>query len=467
MWYHRGVLNPRNASQFIGAVVLATLLSVPAGAQAQSDDSSFGSALDKAVNDFNKAMEGLSDKEEKKGGSAEDGKPSDKAGADSEGAAKKEKKQAQSLEERIQDALDQSDELRRKIRETKAQMADIFHKVRIAQKVIGTQYVRLGRDIANVQSVYKKAMAGDAEGADLFQRLEDAAATTQRETEKVTTYAIRYENKPDLKGMILKAHRNTLKISALEGAIRELRGDYAEIFEGVEKNVAGVDPESLQGGIEKQKRLLRQVSATTNRMTTPLIRTTVRSEAVLRDVADRYRDLDDRMDNTVETFNEAGEKFYFEAGKQIAKMGLLLASLTQDTDGIAGVLGKIGTAITLVEELESTRKDLQQFREFYDWFVANKDALKNMNEQTASQSASAADAVSGIVKDVRGYRREIIGGLQDVYAGQEATLETAAAEFEKAAEKAESEGREKAKAERKNLATSVSTNFPSAASAES
>lgn len=453
-------------------IVLAAALVVatPTLAAAQSGSDSEGksdSGSTSAGDAFNSFLEDLDKAADKLGGNGSGGDAGSAGDGDTEAAASGEgkdgkPKKPENFEQKLKDALDQSDELRAKMREIKHEMARIFHRVRVAQKAIGAQYVQLGRNMALVHQQYQKIAKTGGDGS-LLTRLADASMKTQEGVERVTTYAMRYEERPDLKGLILQAHRNTLKISALRGAVEKLRGEYAEMFQGVVDEADAVDPQSLQGQKKRQKRLLNALVDAGNKMTTPLIRQTEKSEAVLRDVAERYRSLSEEMEETVADFNETGGRYAVEAGKQIAIMAGLVTYMTQDTDSVAGFVSKIGAGVATVQKLKEFIDEFRQFRDFYGWFKENKSALEKLNRQTRQQSTQVRESVSDMVVTVQSYRKDIVNRLDKIEQAQEGTLDQAAQAFKAAAKEAKDKATSDAEDERENLASGMSSGFPSTA----
>lgn len=476
----RGLRATRVAIALIAALVL---IGTPSIGLAQSDSESDAEQSESEEGSskgfFEQMGEDFGEFSNKLGGAAEnaledieaqgdtDEYQADDGEADSESADESSQPDSpETFEAKLKDALDQSDEIRRNMRQIKNEMGRIFHQVRVSQKAIGAQYVQLGRQMATVHQTYEKISRTSGDNGALLKQLADSSMRSQEAVEQVTTFAMRYKDQPDLKGMILQAHRNTLKISALKGAVEKLRGEYEKMFTGVSEHINEIDSESIRGQTNRQEKLLQRISAAGNQMTTPLIRQTRKSEAVLRDVAEQYRSLSDEMIKTVEKFNETGSRYAIEAGKQIAIMTGLIAYIAEGPDSAAGILTKIGAGVATVQKLKEFVTEFQEFRQFYGWFKENKEALKRINAQTREQSTAVRERVSDMVVQVRGYRENIVEKLDAIAAGQEKTLAQAAEEFKQAAKTAEEKADEDAENERENMASSMSSGFPSAESTQ-
>jgi hypothetical protein len=277
-----------------------------------------------------------------------------------------------------------------------------------------------------------------------------------------------YENEPDLKELVLVAHRNTRQIVDLQQAVRKLRGDYAEIFGRIDDELGGRDPASFRGQVARQKALLRDVRTVGDQLTTPLIRRAEKGKVMLRHLSEEYGELYEEMQVAIAEFEDTGGRYSFQATKQVAVLtahGFALANQV-DQGGAAGVIGAMITGVSMADKLSTTIGDLQDFVEFNNWFEDVSEALVAMNQQVRDQIRLATSDLETVNAEVQGYRETLVARMQGILASQQSGVRSAAADYrafknemQASADKAAAKGRADGRAEQANFAEGMQSGF--------
>jgi hypothetical protein len=448
------------------AGVLVVAVATPGEAQAQG-----------FFEKFNRDLKAFSDKMSSRSTGSEGQQPVDGAAdgsgdgaqgmqaVDGSGSTPEDAEGQSNEPESLADLLDQSDEIRENIRRLKARMAAVLHRMRVSQMAIGEQYVALAEDMVAADRLFEQAATG--EGSTLA-RLAEAARGTQAQARKITHFAMDYENEPDLKELVLVAHRNTRQIVDLQQAVRKLRGDYAEIFGRIDDELGGRDPASFRGQVARQKGLLRDVRTVGDRLTTPLIRRAEKGKVMLRHLSEEYGELYEEMQVAIAEFEDTGGRYSFQATKQIAVLtahGFALANQV-DQGGAVGIISAMATGISMADKLSTTIGDLQDFVEFNNWFEDVSVALVAMNQQVRDQIRLATSDLETVNAEVQGYRETLIARMQGILASQQSGVRSAAADYrafknemQAAADKAAAKGRADGRAEQANFAEGMQSGF--------
>lgn len=468
MWSFRGTSERRSHVVIAAAVVIVVAMASSASPVAAQG---FFDKLNQDLQGLNDAMSGRnsSSSQQSVTGSERDGggggmQAVDGGTGSGDGETPSSPQDIKNPGESLADLLDQTDEIQENMRQLKARMANVLHRVRISQMAIGEQYVAMAQDMIAARKLFEQA--GSGEGSTLS-RLARAAEGTRTQARKITQFAMDYESEPDLKQLVVRAYANTQQIVDLQDAVSELRVEYAEIFGRVDAELGAVDPASFRGQADRQKALLRDVGTLGDRLTTPLIRRAAKGKVMLRHISNEYGELYQEMQVAIDQFEETGGRYALEASKQAVVIGLHVAALTADTgDSVFAAIGKGIVAISLVNQATTTISELQDFVAFNEWFGRASETLIDMNNQVRDQIRLASGDIGTVNAEVQTFQNTLVERMQAVLASQRSGMRAAAADYDAfkadmkaAAQRAADAGRADGRAERDNFAQGMQTGF--------